>query len=391
MNTFKVLWLSVIDWDSPWQGAQSLASWMAADGHQVTFVETLGVRRAVLRDWRRLAKRLHKRSKGGSWGFRPLGENLWLYSPVLVPLPGRVWADRLNLQLLMPSLARLPGDGPLMVWTFLPTPLVVRLVRQLRPALLIYHCVDEIVSNPMGVAPGTAESEQWLVIHADHIFATSRQMWASRRAQNPNTTYLPDGADVDLFAQYRPEPPDLAELPRPRICFIGTVDARLDLELLSRVAVAYPRASLVLIGPVKRSLGGLRRLPNVHLIGARPHEALPAYMHNVDVLIIPYRVNSYTRNIHPAKTYEILATGKPLVTTDLPELRPHAGPVAIAKDGDEFLASIAAALVETGPRLVESRRQLALSNTWEVRYRVIEDTILSRGASDRRDQERRWV
>jgi glycosyltransferase involved in cell wall biosynthesis len=375
---YTILWLAVIDWDAPWQGQQTLASRLAADGHAVTFVETPGVRPIARRDWRRVRNRLRNRACGGLWGFRPLAKNLWRLSPVLIPLPGRTWADAINRQVLRASLRRLPAcdpGAPLMIWSYLPTPLAVRLVQDLRPARLIYHCINATARNPAGIAPGTVEAEDWLVRHADHVFATARQLAAERRAKNPCTTYLPEAADVAPFMASRSEPADLAGLSRPRICFFGTLDVWLDQDLLSRVAAAHRQASIVLIGPARCDFDPLRRFPNVHLLGARSHDSLPGYLQHMDVLIIPYRITPYTTTVHPVKTYEALATGKPLVATDLPELRPYAGPVAVARDGDEFLAAIRVGLAETDPAAAEARRALARQNTWEARIRAIKEKL----------------
>jgi glycosyltransferase involved in cell wall biosynthesis len=394
VDRVTVLCLAVIDWDAPWQGAQTLAMRMAADGHTVLFTETLGVRAAGRRDWRRLARRLRKRLAAGRWGFRPVAiggrpvENLWLFSPVLLPFPGRPWADRLNRRLLVASLRHRPGPAPLLLWTFLPTPIVVDLIRDLQPARVVYHCVDDIANNPAGVAPGLVEAEGWLVARADHVLATSRSLYEARRAYNPATLYLPDGADVEPFMEVWPEPADLAALPRPRICFAGTVDERVDLDLVGEVAAAHPEAAVVLIGPVEVDSGPLRRLPNVHVLGQRCHPVLPAYLSHCDVLMIPYRISDYTAHIHPAKTYECLATGKPLVVTDLPELRAYAGPVVVARDREAFLRGVAAGLAERAAggsagaaKLREERQRIARRNSWDARYRIIQQEIL--GAPDR--------
>jgi glycosyltransferase involved in cell wall biosynthesis len=376
MTRYAVLWLSVIEWEGPWHGQQALASRLAADGHTVTFVETLGIRSAARRDWPRLVSRLRNRLRAGLWGFRPLGENLWLFSPLAIPMPGRAWADWINHRILMPSLDRLPGGRPLMIWTYLPTPAAVRLVRELSPERLVYYCTNDLLRNPAGAAPGMAQAEDWLVRNADHVFGTSRRLYAELGAKSPRVTYLPEGADIEPFMESRPEPVDLARVPRPRICFFGTLDLWLNQELLARVAAAFPAASVVLIGSVRCDVGRLRRLRNVYLLGHRPHELLPAYLYHMDLFIIPYHVNTYTASVHPVKTYEALATGKPLVSADLPELRPYAGPVVVARDDDEFLAGISSGLADSSEELRDRRRRIARENTMDSRYGIIRDTVL---------------
>ena len=84
---------------------------------------------------------------------------------------------------------------------------------------------------------------------------------------------------------------------------------------------------------------------------------------------------------NPVKSYEALATGKPLVAVALPELQPYAGPVLVARDDDEFLAGIAAGLAESDPALIEERRKIAQNNTWDIRYRVIKNKVLAEQSS----------
>ena len=50
-----------------------------------------------------------------------------------------------------------------------------------------------------------------------------------------------------------------------------------------------------------------RRRPNVHLLGARPYEDVPAYLQHADVVIVPHRVSPFTESLDPIKAYECLA------------------------------------------------------------------------------------
>ncbi len=62
-------------------------------------------------------------------------------------------------------------------------------------------------------------------------------------------------------------------------------------------------------------------MPGVQYRGAVPHEGLPASLAGVDAYVLPYEINNLTKGISPAKTYECLATGKPVVASPLPALR----------------------------------------------------------------------
>jgi len=100
---------------------------------------------------------------------------------------------------------------------------------------------------------------------------------AERRSLNPNTHFIPHGVDVEHFSQAIDPataiPNDLRELPRPVIGFFGLLADWVDLPLVREVALARPRWSIALLGKATTDLGPLRELPNVHLLGQKPHES----------------------------------------------------------------------------------------------------------------------
>ena len=46
---------------------------------------------------------------------------------------------------------------------------------------------------------------------------------------------------------------------------------------------------------------------------------MPELTEDVDVFILPFKVNDLTKSVSPVKLYEYFATGKPVVSTALPE------------------------------------------------------------------------
>jgi glycosyltransferase involved in cell wall biosynthesis len=89
-----------------------------------------------------------------------------------------------------------------------------------------------------------------------------------------------------------------------------------------------------------------------------------------DVSVIPYRINEYTTYSFPIKFFELLASGKPLVISDLPALRDYYDRVRVARDADEFVALCEAALAEPAAGR-DARLALAAENTWEHRVERI--------------------
>src|SRR5881396_1101759 len=94
-----VVCISSIDWDFIWQGHQEIMSTLAAEGHRVLFIENTGVRTPALRDLSRVGQRLRNWWRGTN-GFRQQRENLFIYSPIVVPFPySRVarWINRYTM------------------------------------------------------------------------------------------------------------------------------------------------------------------------------------------------------------------------------------------------------------------------------------------------------
>ena len=69
-----------------------------------------------------------------------------------------------------------------------------------------------------------------------------------------------------------------------------------------------------MIGPVvKIDEADLPRLANIHYLGGKSYDELPAYIGGWDVAMMPFALNESTRYISPTKTPEYLAAGRPVV------------------------------------------------------------------------------
>jgi hypothetical protein len=60
--------------------------------------------------------------------------------------------------------------------------------------------------------------------------------------------------------------------------------------------------------------------PNLHWIGSRHYDSLPAYLANWQAGWMPFALNDATRHISPTKTPEFLAAGLRLCSTAVPDV-----------------------------------------------------------------------
>jgi glycosyltransferase involved in cell wall biosynthesis len=214
---------------------------------------------------------------------------------------------------------------------------------------------------------------------ADIVFTSSQSQWELRRPLNPNTYFIPNGVDFDLFHRALdpqiPFPLDIVGLKKPIIGCVGWLGYQIDVDLLLRVAQTCSNCSLVLIGPDElpssNSLSRLRDMPNVHFLGCKELPSLPGYLRAFDVALIPYRLAGHALAVYPLKLHEYLAAGRAIVAVPLPELRPYGHVVRIAETQDEFVCQVAKASNDYSPEAVEARVSVARENTWDQRVAKI--------------------
>lgn len=376
MNSKDIVLLSTADWDNPfWTNKQHVAVELARNGNRVFYIDSLGLRRpsASARDLRRIVRRLLKALRPP----RKVGDNMWVWSPIVLPWHGNALVRRINRTLLSAGLwSWLKLLGLKRQWFWAYNPMTTEFFDLQSFSCSIYHCVDEIKAQPGMPVEALEAAEKQLAQSVDIIFTTSPQLTETRRAWNANTHYLPNVADYRHFATALARetvvPSDLEDIRGPRIGFIGAISSyKIDFRLIRQVAEARPDWSIVLIGEVGEGdpwtdSSLLQALPNLHLLGPRLYKNLPAYLKGFDVALLPNHVNEYTDAMFPMKFFEYLAAGCPVVSVNLKAIREFAEVVSIADTPEHFINAIDGVLAGGGPEL-DRRLEVAREYTYEAR------------------------
>ena len=336
---------------------------------RVLWLNSVGTRTPKLSSGRDLGK---IRRKLGEFARGPVNveNDLWVATPLALPFPHSPAARALNRQLLRATIRlwrlRL-GIGAFQLWTFLPN--VADYVGTLGESLAVYYCVDEWSMFSYLDRAQTVAAESQLLAKVDAVFAINTELADAKRAHNPHTFVAPHGVDHALFARALDGiavPADLAALPAPRIGFYGTLRDWVDLDLVAAMARARPHWSIALIGQQLGDMSAVAGLPNVHLLGQKRHDDLPAYCKGFDVGIIPYRLDERMKFVNPLKMREYLSAGVPVVSTAVPEVTRYEHLVEIA-DRDGFVAAVERALDRSGPDARAARSAAMKSETWAAR------------------------
>lgn len=339
-----------------------------------------------------LATRTPKLSSGRDLGKikRKLGEfvqgpknvenDLWVMSPLVLPLPHSSIARAINRQVLRATIRALRlrlGITDFQLWTFLPN--TADYIGTLGESLSVYYCVDEWSMFSYLDKAQTVAAEHRLLDRVDVVFAINHALADVKRERNEATYVSPHGVDHAQFARALEaatvEPPDLASLPHPRIGFYGTLQTWVDFELIAQVARTRPAWQIVLIGQQLADVSALRGLPNVHLLGQKRHDELPAYCKGFDVGIIPYRIDERMAFVNPLKLREYLSAGLPVVSTAVPEVMRYASLCEIATTPDEFVAATERVLATATPAARVARSAAMANETWAARVAEVTRTV----------------
>ncbi|GAA3930519.1 glycosyltransferase family 1 protein [Microbacterium soli] len=331
--------LSLERWDGVWRRNQHLLSGLLAAEPRlrVLFVEPpddpvhdlLGGRRP------RFGTRL-RRIDERLWGLRPVKR-----------LPRRV--DRRVDERLAGAVQRAADHlGMRRPALWVNDPAAVQLAQRTGWPVL-YDMTDDWLAadRPDAERERIAAGEAWLLRHARTVVACSPELVRRKSAQRADIALVRNGVDADRYRTPLPRPSDLPD--EPYALYVGTLHRdRIDVELCAATASALRgRGRLVLVGPEAWAAADARRVRDagVLVLGARPHDAVPAYLQHADVLVVPHRITEFTESLDPIKLYEYRAVGRPIVSTPVAGFRDADG-VRIA-DSAAFAEAVADAVPAT--------------------------------------------
>ena len=318
--------------------------------------------------------RLWKKLKAARQPLREVEPNIFVFNPLAIPAYGMRAARAVNrvwLRQQVRGAMRKLGFAEPINWVFNPVAAV--LAGAFGESTLIYQCVDEYSAFSGVTSQAMLDMEVKLLRKADLVVVSADKLYESKCRYNPQTVVVRHGVDYHHFRKALDPgtvvPEEIASLPRPVIGFFGLIADWVDVELMAKVAKRYPAGSMVVLGKATTDVSILKALPNVHLLGRKPYEQLPAYCKGFDVALNPFRINELTLNANPLKVREYLAAGLQVVATNIPEVA-VLGTCRIANTHEEFIGEVDEALKDPGPRaeISESVR----SEGWDVRLDEIE-------------------
>jgi glycosyltransferase involved in cell wall biosynthesis len=338
-------------------GAHHLAAKLAIRGWKVLFLSN-PVSPLHVAKWRDIDVRLRLAQAMRGLRREPNGLSTLLPMTVL-PFAGRLgarsrfmldrWPD-FTVPGLAHTLRRAGFDRPDLL--VLDGPVAAPLIEMLKPGRSVLRLLDRLAGFA-STTPALLAAMADAARRVDLVTYSAADLADDAAAlKAPRTLHLANGADVGHFAKPRPPPAEYADMPQPRAVYVGAMAEWFDFELVALAAKARPTVSFVLIGAADLAQRRLPKLPNLHLLGPRHWDVLPAYLQHAAIGLIPFDIRNHRDLVHgvnPLKLYEYAASGLPVVSVAWPELRRLNAPIMLAETPDDFVASLDCILASPPP------------------------------------------
>jgi glycosyltransferase involved in cell wall biosynthesis len=342
--------------------------------------EKKGVSKRILRKIKSIAK----------WVRNPQ-RNLYVFSPLFLPLQGNKIIDSFNNALLkaqLTSVCQLLGIKHPILW-----------VENLRAADLldwfdsqsiIYHISDLFTkSRYIANKQKLQQREEQITAKSDLVICVSKSLYNIKCTQHRNVHYLPHGVDFELFreaVQKEATLPEIAHIRKPIAGYYGTMTANNDIELLSWCTHQLPEVSFVLAGQITSGdYSQLHHLPNVHLLGKLPYDKIPSLCASFDVCMLQWKMTDWIQCCNPLKLMEYMASGKPIVSVPIKEAMQFSDLISITHNKEDFAKAIRWELQNDTRERSRKRIEIAKSHSWDKHAEKISELIETAIAAKQND------
>ena len=154
------------------------------------------------------------------------------------------------------------------------------------------------------------------------------------------------------------------------VCVMGFINFNLEFDWLIELSKTN-KANINLIGPVQNEniKTELKPFPNIRFYPSRTGKDLQEFLIGQDVLLMPYTSSLInTKASVPAKLFQYLACGKPVVSSLMPDLITlPAGFVYQAENKEQFVDRVFKAYESDSVSLSNERMKFAEEHTWDRR------------------------
>jgi len=281
------------------------------------------------------------------------------------------------------QLQRQSGQSP---WIIAPEPYLYPWVTDIPHTRLIYFNVDDYVLYRPDRKEQILVQERQLMKETELTLCSAQFQVKALKARYPEQAaqiyHFPHGLVESCL---NPNPQQSVE--PMTVGYVGTLGDRLDWKLIDQVIQACPDITFIFVGGLdeqsminqgnwQATRQAVLSLPNVRHIGKVPADQVTTYYWSFAINWIPYLVNHpFNQASCPTKIMDGIASGRPILSTDIPECRLYPDWITIFDSVEDAIILIYEQfmLLEIPQSKEHSSKQLgfAQENTWQVRAQTL--------------------
>lgn len=271
-------------------------------------------------------------------------------------------------------------------WSY--NPMFVEFIGRLNEKLFVFDAVDNWSEHPSYLKlmrrRKLLKNYQAIAEKADLVFTVSSGLvdFFQNLGRKKTTLWAPNGVDFAHFNDpaFINKDNVLSKIDKPIIGYLGTIECRVDIDLIAKISREHKDKIIALCGPVWPSIKSelhrkLKYCKNVLLIGRVKYNDAPSYLNKFNVAIIPHKINEFIKSTNPMKMYDYLAAGKPIVSTMGAGIEMFGKEIYATNDADEFCRFIDKALKENSAEKQAERRRLVAKHSWTSRANIMLENV----------------
>lgn len=249
------------------------------------------------------------------------------------------------------------------------TPVVVKYLSAIPYTNVFYLRQDEYEKYPGCDPVLVRETEPIMFDVSERIFITANSLFPGGEL-NLKSHYMPHGVQLAHFKQVPIEPES-----KKILGFFGTIDDRMNFQLVKEVAEAAKDWELEFIGDILYMPQWLNSIPNIRFRPIVSFRELPSCLSDWAAAWTPYVINEVTKGIHPLKVREYLAAGLASHCTPLPEASLLNDEVMISENAQDITEWLNTTILNDSKKARQLRRDSVLNDDWSERAIVFRGKV----------------
>lgn len=319
--------LSTADWSSKyWTNKQNVAKEIAKKGHNVLYVESVGIRKPNIsskKDFLRASRKIfHSFKKNKKKG------NIQIISPPIIPFKTKfkfffaIYNDLLEKKII--EVLKKDSIEEINIITYHPFFELKKLKSYTNK--IIYHCVDDL-SSVEGIPKNHFKVyDKKLIKQADCIFTCCNDLYNKFKKMRKKVYFLKNAVSEDFIKKSTKKykiPSELKKIKKPIFGFHGVIsDFKLNLKIYLKIIVENKDCNFLFIGDEyefnkEQYFKKIIKKKNVFFINYKKYLELPKYLKHIDFGLLIYKKNQYTNNMFPLKINELLLCDTPVMMSNI--------------------------------------------------------------------------